>query len=71
MADRGGLENRCGACVTVGSNPTPSARLGLDRVSYALFDGPTQQGARRDVVRMLYAALACEAQCFWASSPPR
>ena len=25
MADRGGLENRCGTCVTVGSNPTLSA----------------------------------------------
>jgi len=45
--------------------------LGRDRVSYAPFDGPTQHGARRDVVRMLYAALAREAQCFWASSPPR
>jgi hypothetical protein len=27
VVDRGGLENRCGACVTVGSNPTPSAFL--------------------------------------------
>ena len=25
VAERGGLENRCGACATVGSNPTLSA----------------------------------------------
>ena len=25
MDERGGLESRCGACVTMGSNPIPSA----------------------------------------------
>ena len=27
MDERGGLESRCGLRVTVGSNPTPSARV--------------------------------------------
>ncbi len=31
--ERGGLENRCGACTTVGSNPTLSAKLFLPTVA--------------------------------------
>jgi hypothetical protein len=36
--DRGGLENRCGPWVTVGSNPTPSANAqGLSRLGVPVF----------------------------------
>ena len=32
MVERGGLENRCGRTVTVGSNPTLSAKPGYSLV---------------------------------------
>ena len=41
MDDRGGLENRCGPWVTVGSNPTPSANAqGLSRSGVPVFCQP-------------------------------
>ena len=48
MDDRGGLENRCGFWVTVGSNPTPSAsEIGLSTYESPFFFDYRRRNAQR------------------------
>ncbi len=53
MVERGGLENRCGRKVTVGSNPTLSANNYLKfncRVQDQWRDDRVAEGARLEIV---------------------